>query len=154
MTIDLTPGEFSVDLDQFAAAISTVQTEADNIGVYTTQITGVMQVVQSAWSSPAGQSFAVVAQACNTQMAGLNELLSEMVQRMQTTQQNYQDAEETNTANMGGGGGGGGGGGTQDFATNQPQPGSQPLAEPGGRVSGTSQAGTVPLSEPTARVSG
>jgi uncharacterized protein YukE len=153
MTIYLTPGDFSVDLDQFAAAISTVQTEADNIGVYTSQITGVMQDAQSAWVSPAGQTFAVVAQACNTQMASLNGLLSDMIQRMQTTHQNYQDAEETNTANMGGGGGGGGGGGNQDYVTNQPQPGSQPLTMPSGQVS-TSQAGTIPLNEPTARVSG
>jgi uncharacterized protein YukE len=153
MTIYLTPGEFSVDLDLFSAAISTVQTEADNIGVNTTAITGVMRDVQSAWISPAGQSFAVVAQACNTQMASLNELLSEMIQRMQTTQQNYQEAEETNTNNMGGGGGGGGGG-TQHSVTNQPQPGSQPLAMPIGRVIGPSQAGTIPLAEPTGRVSG
>jgi uncharacterized protein YukE len=153
MTNSLTPSEFTVDLDQYAAAISTVQNEADNIGVYTSQITGVMQVAQSAWSSPAGQSFAVVAEACNTQMASLNGLLSDMLQRMRATQLTYQDAEEANTNNMGGGGGGGGGG-TQDYVTNQPQPGSQPLAAPSGRVGSTSQAETITLAEPTARVSG
>jgi WXG100 family type VII secretion target len=100
MATSLTIGEFRVDLQQLDDAIGTVSAQSDTINTRCTEIKQAMQAVSGAWSSPAEQTFTPVMQACETQMTNLTQLLSEMVQRMQTAYQTYLNAEQTNYQNF------------------------------------------------------
>jgi uncharacterized protein YukE len=59
-----------------------------------------MQAAEANWTSPSSASFAAVQQACTTQMAALDDLLTEMITRLKATYQNYLDAETANTSNL------------------------------------------------------
>lgn len=96
----LTLGQFKVDLDQLESAIGTVHAQADIINANCQAITEVMNTVQGAWNSPAGQTFTVLAQACTEHMNGLSGLLGEMIQRMQSAYQTYLNAEQANFNNL------------------------------------------------------
>jgi WXG100 family type VII secretion target len=99
---EVTPGssQFTVDLEQFSDAITTVTTCQNAISQDYSQIQSELTAVADAWSSPAGQSYEDVQSALNSAMQNLEGLLAEILTRMQQTYQNYQDTEQTNSTNL------------------------------------------------------
>jgi hypothetical protein len=96
----LTPARFKVDLAKLDEAITAVQMQAGLIGFRVSLITGMLQRVPYSWQTPAEVPFSELAQACTTQMDGLNALLTEMIRRMRCSYQNYLDAEQANVSNF------------------------------------------------------
>ena len=91
---------FTVDLGDFSDAIGRVSADRDTINAANAQIVAEFQAVENAWHSPAGESFTSFLTDLTSTTQKLQELLDDMVSRMQTTYQNYSDAETTNTANL------------------------------------------------------
>lgn len=95
----LTLAQLRVDLDQFEAAIGTVQAQYDIINTNCQVISELMRGVEPGWISPAGQTFDTLTRACVAQLTTLTDLLQEMGSRMQTTYQQYLDVEHANYNN-------------------------------------------------------
>ena len=91
---------FSVDLGDFSAAIGRVGSSRDAIEAANAQMVTQFQAVEAAWQSPAGESFTTFLSALTSSTQKLQELLDDMVTRMQTTYRNYADAETSNTHNL------------------------------------------------------
>lgn len=91
---------FTADLGEFSDAIGRVSADRDTIDAANAQIVAEFQAVEAAWRSPAGESFTTFLSDLTSTTQQLQELLDDMVSRMQTTYHNYADAETTNTANL------------------------------------------------------
>ena len=100
MTTYLTLAEFTVDLDDFNDAITTIQAAATAIGDDVTQINTTCATLETEWISPAATTFAGLAGNVKTAMGTMTDLLEEMISRMQTSAQNYRATEQANTNNV------------------------------------------------------
>jgi uncharacterized protein YukE len=106
ITVD--PVTFKADLGDLEASITLVQSRAGSIEDEYRNITsqlmtlssGGMGVTASAWSSPAGGTFTAVATQLSNAMSTLQNLLNDMVSRMQQTYSNYVQTETANTQNL------------------------------------------------------
>ena len=99
-TTTLTPAEFKVDMAQFAQAITTVSQDRDTIEADITQLKALFTQVEQAWISPSGATFIAVQDKFNSAVDELSTLLNQMIQRMQTTYNNYLVAETKNYNNL------------------------------------------------------
>ena len=91
---------FSVDLGEFSGAIGRVGGDRDTIESANSQIVAQFKAVEAAWQSPAGESFTTFLTDLVSATQQLQQLLDDMVSRMQTTYHNYSNAESTNTSNL------------------------------------------------------
>jgi WXG100 family type VII secretion target len=96
----ISPTEFSVDLQQLNGAIVSIQGSHDNIVSLSGQIDTLLGQVPSDWDSPSGQTFTALVPQVQTAMQGLQTLLQDMIDSMQTSYDNYSSTELTNTANL------------------------------------------------------
>ncbi len=99
-SIVMTPQAWKVDLPVFLDAIGFVETYSFLIALATAEIQAQYSAIESAWSSPGGSSFHGIAAAVNTGIDYLNTMLTDIVQRMQTSYQNYLNTENTNAQNV------------------------------------------------------
>jgi predicted trehalose synthase len=92
--------EFKVDLQQLHNAIGTVKREH---GAITDSMSGVsteFAAVKDAWDTPSAATYDDV-RAWFVRVSGdLEDLLNDMVGRMQTAYNNYKQAEEANIGNL------------------------------------------------------
>ncbi|MYS23327.1 WXG100 family type VII secretion target, partial [Streptomyces sp. DvalAA-14] len=95
----MTPASWTNDLKELADAITFVQGKADTIADQISTITTQYSTLEEIWATPAGQTFTDVATRVNSAMQQLQTLLGDTTDRMQMTHDNYQQAEEKNTAN-------------------------------------------------------
>jgi uncharacterized protein YukE len=100
MATNLTMTQFKVDLKQLENAIHVVSRQASIIDENSQYITSAMQEAPQVWVSPAGQTFDEVVPPCTKQMHALNELLTQMVQRMKAAYENYLNTERANIHNL------------------------------------------------------
>ena len=92
--------EFAVDLQAMSDAIGTVSTDRDGINSDITAIMTAFQTCESAWTSPAGTTFADFKSTLSSSTQSLMNLLDDMITRMKTTYQNYEAAENSNVNNL------------------------------------------------------
>jgi WXG100 family type VII secretion target len=148
---ELTLAQFKVALGELHDAIGTVQSAADAIDDSCSTIKGQFDVVESAWTGPAGSTFVELTPVVTQVMDSLTQLLHDTVSRMQTTYENYLSVEEQNTKNVspGGGNGGGGNGGGGDGGGGSSE---KPVrtASSGGSGKATPRAGMVEAGQPVA----
>jgi WXG100 family type VII secretion target len=95
----MTPAAWAVDLAKMADAIATVKTKAGSIDDHISTITGEYANVGYRWSSPAGQTFSDVTTKATAAMKDMQNMLSDMISRMQLTHDNYETTENVNTQN-------------------------------------------------------
>jgi WXG100 family type VII secretion target len=98
MTISAT--EFSVDLQQLADAITSVQRSHDAIVSLTGQFNHLLGKVPSAWSGPSELTFAPLVPQVQSALQDLQTLLQDMITSMQTSYDNYQSTELANVSNL------------------------------------------------------
>jgi WXG100 family type VII secretion target len=98
MTISAT--EFSVDLEQLAEAITTVQGCHDTIVLLSHQLNELLGQVPGAWSAPSEQTFSPLVPPVQSAIQSLLTLLQDMVNSMQTSHANYQSTELANVASL------------------------------------------------------
>jgi uncharacterized protein YukE len=106
ITID--PQTFKVDLGDLASSIALVQSRAGSMEDEYRKITQQFQnlsvagtgMTASAWSSPAGDTFVPVEAQLRNAMSTLQQLLNEIVSRMQQSYNNYVQTEEVNIQNL------------------------------------------------------
>jgi len=99
---------FKVDLADLASSIALVKSKAGAIEDEYLNITQQFQdlsvagtgMTGDAWSSPAGDTFMPVETQLSSAMSNLQELLSDMVSRMQQTYNNYVQTETVNVQNV------------------------------------------------------
>jgi uncharacterized protein YukE len=102
------PQTFKVDLGDLASAIALVGSRAGSIEDEYLNITTQFQslssagtgVTASAWSSPAGDTFTAVVAQLTKAISTLQQLLSDIVSRMQQAYNNYVQAETANTQSL------------------------------------------------------
>jgi WXG100 family type VII secretion target len=92
--------EFQVDLAQFSAAITTVSGCRDAIQEDLTQLESAFSSLASSWQSPAGETYNELQSSLVSAANQMMDVLNEMVTRMQTTQETYENAESSNAANL------------------------------------------------------
>ena len=95
----MTETSWMIDVWAFADSMKTVQTQADVISDTIRTIKSQYALIEGVWSSPAGQSFIQLTTRVNTVTDNLENLLSEMQDRMQISYDNYVQAEKANIAN-------------------------------------------------------
>ena len=94
------PVEFKADLADMHRVIGNVQTESAHIKDLMSQIQGEFGKVGPAWSSPSEQSFGDVQKWFMRASHDLDDLLDEMVRRLQRAYKNYHSAEYANLNNV------------------------------------------------------
>jgi uncharacterized protein YukE len=92
--------EFGIALAKLHDAIGTVQDASNKISFSVEQIDVRMRNLSAYWHSPAFTSFDDVHTWFRHASTDLADLLTELVSRMQTSYDNYRNAEWTNTKNM------------------------------------------------------
>lgn len=97
---ELTWSEFKVDLAQMRDAIGSVRRESDLIYGYMGQISAEFKGVKAAWVSPAELSFDDVQTWFTKASDDLHHLLEEMINRLQTSYDNYYATELANSQNL------------------------------------------------------
>ncbi|WP_431949793.1 WXG100 family type VII secretion target [Actinacidiphila sp. bgisy167] len=95
-------GEFQVALQDLHAAIGIVRSESGTVSGLIGRIQSHFDAAQSFWQSPAASTFETTASWFTTSSRALEDLLNEMVGRLQTAYDNYVAAERANTNNLGG----------------------------------------------------
>jgi hypothetical protein len=96
----MTLAEFEVAVGELHDAIGTVRSAAAAIENDCTAIKGLCATLETAWVSPAGQTFTELTQVVNQVMDSLTGLLDDTVTRMQTTYDAYLAVEKQNTNNV------------------------------------------------------
>jgi len=101
-TVTVDPQTFKVQLGDLEASITLVQSKAGSIEDEYHNITSQFMTLTSgsAWSSPAGDTFTGVATLLSNAMSTLQNLLDDIVRRMQQAYSNYVQTETTNTKNL------------------------------------------------------
>ncbi|TDD81478.1 hypothetical protein E1293_18605 [Actinomadura darangshiensis] len=94
------PGGFEVDLGALSAAISSVTAEQTNISGSLDEIRLKMNGLPESWNSPAYSSFDEVRAWFGTASTSVLDLLGDLIVRMQTSYDNYAEAEGTNVGNL------------------------------------------------------
>jgi WXG100 family type VII secretion target len=92
--------EWYVDLAQFGDAITTVSGCQNSIEVSFSQIQESLNYLESYWQSPAGSTYAATQQALIGAASQLLSVLGQILGAMNTTMQNYQQAEQANASNL------------------------------------------------------
>jgi WXG100 family type VII secretion target len=99
-TVTVGSQEFTVDLEQFSAAITTVSGCQSAIESYFSQIASKMSSLEDSWVGPAGSSYAELQSSLVAAGNQMIDVLSQIVQAMRTTYGTYLNAETTNAANL------------------------------------------------------
>jgi uncharacterized protein YukE len=99
-TITLGSTQFNVDLKQIQAAIGVLKTEYASLDADSIALAAQFALIEAAWQSPAGDTFAPLKQSLAQSFTGLLDLLQQMILRMQTTYTNYEQAEAANARNL------------------------------------------------------
>lgn len=94
------PVEFKADLADMHRVIGSVQNESAHIKDVMNNIQGEFGKVGPAWSSPSEQSFDDVKKWFVRASNDLDDLLDEMVRRLQKAYENYHSAEYSNLNNV------------------------------------------------------
>jgi WXG100 family type VII secretion target len=92
--------QFTVDLEQFSEAITTVTTCQSAISTDFSDIKSELTKVLDAWSGPAAESYSDVQKALDSAMQTLENVLGQIVSRMNVTYSNYLNAEQANSSNL------------------------------------------------------
>jgi WXG100 family type VII secretion target len=95
----MTPAAWAVDIGQLGEAITLVRNRADVIEDNINTIQDQYRVIEDAWKGPAGTTFSDVSTEVNKTMRDLQDLLTDMIERMMTSKANYISAETANIAN-------------------------------------------------------
>ena len=99
-TIEIGSTEFQVDMVQMKDAIATVAADTATIESDFHQIEARLRSISSVWISPAGETFEDLYPVLVQRGEAMVQLLHSMVDRMRTTYANYEQAEQTNAANL------------------------------------------------------
>ncbi|MBM7091496.1 WXG100 family type VII secretion target [Streptomyces sp. NPDC012461] len=99
---EISPGEFTVALGELRSAIDTLRRENEHVSTLVNQIHGHFEATQNFWKSPSSSSFETMAEWFTRSSRDLEEILAEAALRMQTSYDNYVQAEHSNTRNVGG----------------------------------------------------
>ncbi|MEV5753694.1 WXG100 family type VII secretion target [Actinoallomurus sp. NPDC052308] len=96
----MTPGSWKVDLAQMAETLRVLQGKAEAISGYHDTIKQQFRNVQFAWTSPSGDTFSDISVQVERALTNLDELLANVVDRMQQSYDNYRQAEEVVRGNL------------------------------------------------------
>lgn len=96
----MTAQSWQVDFEKISSDILTIKSRIGPISDEIANIRGQFTFIESAWRSPAGESFSDVAARVTGALFTLKDLLSEMVTRMEASYANYVVAEEKALQNM------------------------------------------------------
>ncbi|MDX3322433.1 WXG100 family type VII secretion target, partial [Streptomyces sp. ME03-5684b] len=96
----MTPYSWMVDLQEMAGAILKVRSRAEAIEGHVDAISSQYSNVRHDWSSPAGTTFDEVSTQAEKAMSKLGHLLTDMLERMQITHDNYERTELANVNNV------------------------------------------------------
>lgn len=91
------PEGFEVDLHQLERAIGVVAKQRDEIRSDGELIKSAFGRIETAWSGPAGGTFAELRRPLTKALDDLNQLLDEIVNRMRVSHNNYKRTENANT---------------------------------------------------------
>ena len=94
------PGGFEIDLGVLSAAITSVTGEKTNIGGSLDDIRLKTNGLSESWNSPAHGSFDEVRAWFDRASTDVLDLLGDLIVRMQTSYDNYSEAEGTNVHNL------------------------------------------------------
>src|SRR5690606_40883530 len=82
------------------SAIDTLRRENEHVSTLVNQIHGHFEATQNFWKSPSSSSFETMAEWFTRSSRDLEEILAEAALRMQTSYDNYVQAEHSNTRNV------------------------------------------------------
>jgi WXG100 family type VII secretion target len=92
--------QFQVDLQQFTDAIGTVTADRNTIADDFGQIKSALNNLGSSWQSPAGGTYDTLQTSLTSATQQMISVLDDIISRMNTTYQNYDNAENSNAQNL------------------------------------------------------
>ena len=95
----MTAESWRVDLQAFSDSLSLVSAKAHDISGFCDTIKGQYGLIEMSWSSPAGGTFSDAATKANNAMDTTRALLSDVINRMKMSYDNYVQAEHANVQN-------------------------------------------------------
>lgn len=99
-SVIMTAHSWAVDLTQFSDAMQAVATNTSSISDSYESIQMQYPMIEEAWSSPAGTTFADTTSSIDSAMSQLNSVLQSIQQAMQSSYNNYYQTEQDNVKNM------------------------------------------------------
>ena len=92
--------EFRVDLQQLQDAIGQISQDRGGISDDFASIISRFDATQAAWQGPAANSFEELRVTLQNATTTLLDLLAEVISRMQSSYDSYENAETTNSQNL------------------------------------------------------
>lgn len=91
---------FKVDLQQLLDAIAQIRQDRDGISDDFANITSKFDALQGTWQGPAATSYEQLSVSLQNATSQMLDVLSDVISRMQTSYESYENTETTNSQNL------------------------------------------------------